>query len=215
MNAKRYVRYIVKELKCSSRRRREVRKELLAKVTSQSGETLSYDELRKEIGEIYDVINEYNDGMSAEEKKKYKTEHTIRVLIPILLFISILVAGVIFILPHSRDISASGYFTESTLAERLQKDITLLNNEDYEALRAGSTEAMQAIFLDGLLDSIQQQTGGEWGAFISPGEPHYSDTIQYGQHFAVCEIPVSYENRDVIFRITYDSEMKLAGLYVR
>ena len=215
MNAKRYVRYIVKVLKCSSRRRREVRKELLSKLTSQSGETLSYDELRKEIGEIYDVINEYNDRMSAEEKKKYKTEHTIRVLIPVLLFISILIGGIIFIIPLSGDISASGYFTESTLAERLQKDITLLNDEDYEALRAGSTEAMQAVFSEGLMTSIQQKSGGDWGAFVSFGEAHYSDVVQYGQHLAVCEIPVTYENRNLIFRITYDSEMKLAGLYVR
>ena len=75
MNAKRYVRYIVKELKCSSRRRREVRKELLSKLTSQSGETLSYDELRKEIGEIYDVINEYAPKLlSAEEVEKILTE---------------------------------------------------------------------------------------------------------------------------------------------
>ncbi|MCR4642677.1 MAG: DUF3887 domain-containing protein [Lachnospiraceae bacterium] len=215
MNAKRYVRYIVKELKCSSRRRREVRKELLAKVTSQSGETLSYDELRKEIGEIYDVINEYNDGMSAGEKKKYKTEHTIRVLIPVLLFISILIGGIIFILPHKSDISSGRYFTESALTERLQKDITLLNKEDYEALRAGSTEAMKAILVDGLMASIRQKTGSDWGAFVSTGEPQCSDVLQYGKHLAECEVTVTYENRDVLFRITYDSEMKLTALYVR
>ncbi len=215
MKAKRYVNYIVKDLKCSTRRRREIRKELLSDLDASGGEEFSYDELQERIGSIYDVANKYNDAMPKEEKKKYKTEHTIRVLTPIFLFIALLIGGIIFIIPHNKDISAGGYFTEDSLNERLRKDITLLNNDDYEAMRAGSTEAMQAVLQDGLMASIREKTGVDWGGFRSFGDAKFSEVIQYGEHFAVCEIGASYENMSVIYRITYDSDMKLAGLYVR
>lgn len=38
---------------------------------------------------------------------------------------------------------------------------------------------------------------------------------QMGQSFAVCQTTVIYENVTVVYTITFDEEMNLAGLYMR
>lgn len=41
------------------------------------------------------------------------------------------------------------------------------------------------------------------------------EMAQGNQHFAVGEVTVAYENVSVTYRLTYDEDMLLAGLYVR
>ncbi|MBR5420113.1 MAG: DUF3887 domain-containing protein [Lachnospiraceae bacterium] len=215
MTADQYVKNITNQLKCGGKRRNEIRQELLSEINARREEGLSFDEIMEQMGSVSDVVNSFNDNMSDAEKKKYKNSRTLMVLIPVLLFLAFLTGIVIFLLPKSTDLSGSRYFTEATVTEQLKKDITLLNNGDYETLRRGASEAMQTVLKDGLMDSVQQQTGGDWGAFDSFGEVQIAEISQAGQHYAVAEIRASYENINVTYRITYDRNMKLAGLYVR
>ncbi len=41
------------------------------------------------------------------------------------------------------------------------------------------------------------------------------ELIQMGQHFAVGEMTVTYENISATYRLTYDENMRFAGVYVR
>ena len=42
-----------------------------------------------------------------------------------------------------------------------------------------------------------------------------TEIVQGNTHMAVGEITVVYENITVTYRLSYDEEMRLAGLYVR
>ena len=42
-----------------------------------------------------------------------------------------------------------------------------------------------------------------------------AEVKQKGQLFAVTEMSVSYENTAVTYRISFDKDMRLAGLYLR
>ena len=44
---------------------------------------------------------------------------------------------------------------------------------------------------------------------------YMAEVIQGGRHFAVGEMTVTYENVSATYRLTYDENMRLAGLYVR
>ena len=42
-----------------------------------------------------------------------------------------------------------------------------------------------------------------------------TEVIQNGEHYAIAQVTVSYENVNVVYTLTYDADMKLAGLYMR
>ena len=153
--------------------------------------------------------------LKSEERARSGGARKYLILIPICLFILFLVGAVIFVIPRQKDISKSSIFSGDDISAYVKRDIERLNNGEYEALRAESSAAMQEVLKDGLMESIQKQTGDQWGAFSSFGEITMTEVTQGGQKFAVSDIIVNYENAKLTFRITYDSDMKLSGLYVR
>ena len=42
-----------------------------------------------------------------------------------------------------------------------------------------------------------------------------TEFIQMRKHLAIGEITVTYENISVTYRLSYDRDMKLAGIYIR
>ncbi|MBR6255998.1 MAG: DUF3887 domain-containing protein [Lachnospiraceae bacterium] len=215
MTAETYVNDIISRIKCSGKRRREIKQQLLSEINAHAEEGMELDEILKQIGTATDVADDFNENMSEAEKKKYSFTRTMMLVIPICLFLFILIGGVIYVIPRQKDISESKYFDAQTIGSRLSEDIAYLNEGDYEALRNGATEAMTNVLKDGLMESIQKQTGGDWGAFVSLGDPQIVEVNQSGMHYAVAEINANYEKINVTYRITYDNNMKLAGLYVR
>ena len=215
MTAEQYVNDISSRIKCSGTRRKEIKKELMSEINAHIEEGMSLEEALSQMGTASDVADGYNDNMPESEKKKYSAGRTLALLIPICLFLFILIGGVIFVIPRQKDISKSKYFSRDEVVSHLQKDIGLLNSGDYENLRAGSSEAMKNVLKDGLMESIQQQTGGDWGSFVSFGEDQIVELSQAGQLYAVAEIKAEYEKISVTYRITYDKDMMLSGLYVR
>ena len=215
MTAQQYVDEIAGRIKCSGKRRSEIKKELLSEINARIEDGMSPDDALSEMGTVSDVADSYNDNMPDAEKKRYALGRKLMILIPIGIFIAFFVCAVIFVIPRQKDISDSRCFSEEEVLSRLQNDIGLLNDGEYETLRSEAIEAMSTALKDGLMDSIQKQTGRDWGDFVSFGECRIVEVIQAGQHYAVAEIKASYENMNVTYRITYDKDMKLAGLYVR
>ena len=62
---------------------------------------------------------------------------------------------------------------------------------------------------------VKKQISDDWGERQQFGTVYMSEIEQKNQHFAVGEIMVVYENVSVVYRLTYDEEMRLAGLYIR
>ncbi len=61
----------------------------------------------------------------------------------------------------------------------------------------------------------KEQIGTEWGEFKSFVSVYTGEIKQMGKKFAVTEITALYENRSVTYTISFDEEMKLAGIYMK
>ena len=59
---------------------------------------------------------------------------------------------------------------------------------------------------------ILEEDWGERGQF---GTAYIAELSQGNEHYAVGEIMVAYEKVNVTYRLTFDQDMRLAGLYVR
>ena len=90
-----------------------------------------------------------------------------------------------------------------------------VGKNDYAALQENATEQMKPIFDENYLPNAKNQLSSDWGQLKSFGSIYLTEVSQLGKHFAVGEITVVYENITVTYRLSFDKDMKLAGMYMR
>lgn len=55
----------------------------------------------------------------------------------------------------------------------------------------------------------------KWGARVSVGKPYMTAGKENDTWYTVCEIAVGYKSTAVVYRLSYDANMNLVGLFVR
>lgn len=118
-------------------------------------------------------------------------------------------------MPKRKDISKSEYFTEQQVKDALEETVGLLDAGDYEALRQNSSSEMQQVFQEETIESAKEQIAASWGGRQRFDNMYVTELVQQSKHFAIGEVTVTYEQVSVTYRITYDEEMKIAGLYMK
>lgn len=65
------------------------------------------------------------------------------------------------------------------------------------------------------MGNAKTQISDDWGNFQSWGSIYLSEVTQQGQTFAVGQATAVYEHVTVTYTISFDEDMKLAGLYMK
>lgn len=148
--------------------------------------------------------------MVAMDGKAHRTP-ALRTLL--ILFI-ILGMGVYWFIPKTISIEGSRYFNRSDIEASMREAITLLDDNGYAALREMSTQRMQLVLTDAIIQA-KNHLAPEFGKQIAYGTPSVVEVVENGMHYAVGEVTVSYEHVDVTYRLTFNSDGKLASLEMR
>ena len=77
------------------------------------------------------------------------------------------------------------------------------------------TPKMQTLLNAETMDEVKGVLSDDWGERKMFGAIYMVELIQGNRHFVVGEITVTYENVSATYRLTYDEDMHLAGIYVR
>lgn len=109
-------------------------------------------------------------------------------------------------------------FSHSELTARAREAVTLLNNKEFDTLiNEMIREDLQDNFRDTDLESAVNLTYGNAGEFKK-----FASVKIYGQKeqgtdndCALVILLAQYENQNVAFSITFDTEMKLIDLYMK
>lgn len=105
-------------------------------------------------------------------------------------------------------------FDEVEVQTAAEKVIELLNQRDAEGLTALMTEEMKAV----LTADIQAQIFtllDESGAFQEIVDLKMGGSTQNGITYAAVAAKAKYANREITYTISFDQDMKLAGLYLK
>ena len=215
MTAEKYVKQIVKKITCSSQKKKDIKKQLLAEVEDrrQAGENLT--EIMTEMGNVQEIADSFNESISAEEKKRYKTQKILKIMIPVILAIVILGALLVWAVPKQNDIKDSQIFAQQEVKNTLICTIDLLDQGDYDTLQSMGTDEMESTFNVYTMENAKSQISENWGKRTSIGSIYMAEITQMNRHFAVCQVNVSYENVSVVYTITFDENMNVAGLYFK
>ena len=219
MNAEKYVNDIIKKVKCSKVKKSEIKEQLLSDIHMRMDSGESLDLIMEDMGTPEEISEEFNQNLTENEKKAYKKSKTIKIILSITVVILIILLSVFsyvrWLLPNVSEMGSSGIFSQEAVEEKAKDIVMLLDQNDFDALKAESIEEMQSVLTPVSFEQPRSLIGDDWGQMESFGAIYTFEFKQQGQTFVMAQVNVSYENVKVIYSITFDKEMKLAGIYIR
>lgn len=215
MDEKQYVNAVAKKIKCTGNRKKEIKKQLLADMEMRVKQGERLEEIISQMGTVEEIAAGFNENISIEEQKRYGRNKAFKIVVPIVAILVLLGVLVYWIFPKTIAIEQSAYFDRQQVEEAMKETIELLDAEDYAALQESAIAKMKPLLNAKTRTGIRGTFPGDWGEREQFGTVYMVELIQAGKHYAVGEMTVAYENVSVTYRLTYDENMKFAGIYVR
>ena len=208
MNRK-YINQIVRRLKCSRKRREEIKRQLLSEVDEERENSTQALENALEIAE------EFNNSFSEEEKKAYKKEKLLKIAGMVLVLL-ILVAGLIWwIIPKQIWLEDSKVFDVNVVEAQSKTVLDCFDRDDYETLKEMSDDKMREFLNNHDLKSDKPLIAEDWGKREEIGKVYMVELTQKGRKSAVVQIHVQYEHANVMYTISFNRDMELQGFWMQ
>ena len=215
MNAKKYVNAIVRKIKCNGKKKNEIKKQLLMDIDMRMNQGEPLEEIISQMGTVKEIADSFNENISPEEQKQYSRNKVMKIVISVIVVLLFLGLLIYWIFPKWYDIEQSKYFNKEQVEAAMKETITLLDAGDYTALRENVTPRMQTLLNVETIDDVKRVLSDDWGERKMFGAVYMVEMVQGNRHFVIGEITVTYENVSATYRLTYDADMRLAGIYVR
>ncbi len=219
MNAEKYVDNIIKNVKCSKGKKSEIKEQLLSDIHARMNNGEGFDLIMEDMGTPGEISEEFNQNLTEEEKKAYKKRKILKITVSITAVIFIvslsLISYIMWLFPQTSEMGSSGIFSQEIVEEKAKDMVMLLDQNDFDTLRADSIEGIQALLVPESFEQAKSLVGDDWGQFEAFGTVYTCEFKQRGQLFAMAQVSVIYENVSVIYSISFDKDMKLAGIYIR
>lgn len=215
MKQEEYVKSVIRKLQCSGQKKQDIERELNADIQTAIADGESWEEVETRMGTPEQLAAEFNENLSPQEtvKRKRKKGFVIGGIIVGIFVLCILVGY--WILPKNYELEKSGVFQKTEVTWQAETIISMLNHDDYEALKEYANSDMQSFLAGDAMEEAKATLGDDLGAYQGYSESYMVEMRQMGKRFAVVQILAEYENRNVVYTITFDEDMKLAGLYMR
>lgn len=215
MTAVQYVNAIGKKIKCSREKKKEIEKQLLMDINLRMEQGEKLEDIISGMGTIREIADSFNENIPINEQKKYIRNKRFKAAAEIVLLLIILSGFTYWILPKGADIENSTYFDKTQVENAMKHTVELLDADDYSSLQGNAIAQMQNVLNEETIGSARGQISDDWGKRLQFGNAYIAEIVQRNNHFVVGEITVAYENISVVYRLTYDENMQLTGLYMR
>ncbi|MBE5871533.1 MAG: DUF3887 domain-containing protein [Lachnospiraceae bacterium] len=215
MNEKAYIHAVLKKIRCSRKRKEEIRKQMEADISFRLSQGESVQEIIADMGSPEEIATDFNENLSQAEKRAFSRGRIIKIIMTVAFVLAILILLLYLTMPKSSDLQKSQYFEADRVEQKMKETIGLVEKEDTAGLQEMATTQMAEVFETQSIAQIKSQIAEEWGAQEGTGKVYLTEIVSGGAHYAVGEVTVNYEKVTVTYRLSFDTDMKLAGLYVR
>ena len=216
MERKAYIKAVCRQLKCTKEKKQEIARQLESDISSaiENGETM--EQICQRMGLPKEVAAEFNENMSEEEINKVKKKK--RLCIVGIVIGVLLVLGLLgyWIFPKTKPIEESTIFDSEQIESQSIAVILALNMEDYETLQEDyATDEVKSFLTKEQMDMAKANFDVDWKENVSFGNAYIVEVKQMGKVYALTQMTVGYGDKSVTYTLTFDSEYKLAGVYMR
>lgn len=215
MSAEKYVKDIVGRIKCGSVKKKEIGTQLLSDISMRikQGETL--EEIMQSMGSPREIADAFSQDMPENERKAYRNKKIGMIVTAVVLGVVLLGFYVWWIFPKPYTIENNALLSKETVSARVETMVSLLDANDFETLQAEAVDELRNVLTQEVIDKVRIPMSDDWGKRLSIGNTYVQGIKQKGKILIVTQTDVMYENISVVYTITFDENLNLAGIYMR
>ena len=106
-------------------------------------------------------------------------------------------------------------FDVQVVEQHVMATVTRFEKDDIAGLQAEATTGLRPHLTAEQVTGAKAEFAPKWGARAGVGKTMMTAGMDGDKWYVICEIAVGYKATAVIYRLTYDENMKLAGFLVR
>lgn len=131
--------------------------------------------------------------------------------------IMILLAGIIIIgmLSACNSTKLAASFDKETVEASSKQVIEYLNSGDYDSVNAMVREDGKEYLSSEILSNAVEKTYGKAGSFVEYKDINIIGRKEKKADYAVVIVKAKYEKKNVLFTISFDSNLDVIGLYMK
>ena len=105
MDAQKYVKAIARKIKCSGKKKKEIKKQLMTDIQMRIKQGEQLEEIISQMGTVREIAEGFNENISEEEQKRFVRNRVLKIVVPVITVLILLVLLVYWMLPKSFDIA--------------------------------------------------------------------------------------------------------------
>lgn len=215
MTANKYVKNISRHLHCGSKRKKDIQKQLMADIEERIARGESIEDAISQMGTVQEIADSFNENISPTEQKRHRRTKLLKISASIAIIAAIAIFLICQFTPRTHSLSTNGIFLRNKVEVALTQTIRLLDDENYAALQKMATAQMTQHLNKSTIDAAKMPISTNWGRQKAMGTIYIQEVIQMNEHYIISQVNVTYENASVTYTITFDDDMKIAGLYIK
>ena len=106
-------------------------------------------------------------------------------------------------------------FDVQVVEQHVMATITRFEKDDITGLQAEATAELRPHLTAEQVSGAKAEFAPKWGPRGAVGKPLMTAGKEGDKWYVICELAVGYKATAVVYRLTYDENMKLAGFFVR
>ena len=213
MDAEKYVKKIVRNLKCTGAKKKEIGDSLLSDIAARREQGEAMEQIMESMGSPEEIAEAFSQNLSDADRKAYKRRRigmTIGQIVAALVFLSVLAWWMI-----PKPAALGDDLSQEAVTASVEKVVVMLNQNDFDGLQELAVDELKSKLTQETLDEVRKGISEDWGEMQSIGKVYMQGVKQKGKVMVVTQVDAVYENVSVVYTISFDEDLRLGGLYMR
>lgn len=213
MDAEKYVKKIVRNLKCTGAKKKEIGDSLLSDIAARREQGEAMEQIMESMGSPEEIAEAFSQNLSDADRKAYKRRRigmTIGQIVAALVFLSVLAWWMI-----PKPAALGDDLSQEAVTASVENVIVMLNQNDFDGLQELAVDELKSKLTQETLDEARKGISEDWGEMQSIGKVYMQGVKQKGKVIVVTQVDAVYENISVVYTISFDEDLRLGGLYMR
>lgn len=213
MDAEKYVKKIVRNLKCTGAKKKEIGDSLLSDIAARREQGEAMEQIMESMGSPEEIAEAFSQNLSDADRKAYKRRRigmTIGQIVAALVFLSVLAWWMI-----PKPAALGDDLSQEAVTASVENVIVMLNQNDFDGLQELAVDELKSKLTQETMDEVRKGISEDWGEMQSIGKVYMQGLKQKGKVMVVTQVDAVYENVSVVYTISFDEDLRLGGLYMR
>lgn len=213
MDAEKYVKKIVRNLKCTGAKKKEIGDSLLSDIAARREQGEAMEQIMESMGSPEEIAEAFSQNLSDADRKAYKRRRigmTIGQIVAALVFLSVLAWWMI-----PKPAALGDDLSQEAVTASVENVVIMLNQNDFDGLQELAVDELKSKLTQETMDEVRKNISEDWGEMQSIGKVYMQGLKQKGKVMVVTQVDAVYENVSVVYTISFNEDLRLGGLYMR